>query len=50
MTGYLGISSVLDKLYFQVIKKELLSPTKGSRILGQVLDRIGEKERSSPIG
>ena len=50
MTGYLSISSVLDKLYYRVIHKELLTPSKGNYILDQVLERIGQKERSSPIG
>lgn len=46
MVAYLRISSVLDKLYHHILHKEEMAPAKGRRILAQIMDRIGEKERT----
>lgn len=44
MVGYLSAGQVLDKLRHQVDKR-LMTPERGKKILRQLLDRVGAKER-----
>lgn len=49
MNAYLAAGSLLDKLRYQIDHGKLPIP-KGLGVLRQLLDKIGEKERSCPVG
>lgn len=49
LRGYLSAGSVLDKLRHKVDNR-LLRPERCTEILRQLLDKIGDKERSCPEG
>jgi hypothetical protein len=49
LVGYLQVGSVLDKLRYRVEQKTV-APGRGLEILKQVLAKVGEVERGSPVG